>query len=120
VELPKYAPPVDNRDLRVRYLLKEIDEKQLKTVVQQRDRKRQKELEIRGPLELFVVSAMEFFQNEPSPEKLPVFLMSVETHINAPLRAIGDRYVNIVPHFEVTTSPDFPPKFHLTHYKPTA
>ena len=96
-DYPVVTAPADNRDLRVRYLLKDIDEKRFKVLIQQRDRKRQRELEVRGPLELFVITAMEFFQNAPTLEKTPAFIEQIETHVNAPLRAIGDRYANRTP-----------------------
>jgi hypothetical protein len=93
----------DNRDLRVRYLLKELTEARFKQLVQQRDRKRQKELEIRGPLELFVIMAMEFFIDKPTPEKAEVFKGQIETLVNSPLRAIGDRYANQVPQIDLVS-----------------
>ena len=102
-EYPTHAVPTDNTDLRVRYLLKEIDEKRFKSLVQQRDRKRQKELEIRGPLELFVITAMEFFLDAPAVEKAPDFATLIETLVNAPLRAIGERYANQVPQIDMKT-----------------
>jgi hypothetical protein len=98
--MPTGEPP-DNTDLRVRYLLKEIDEKRLKQLLQQRDRKRQRDIEIRGPLELFVVTTLEFFlthrKSPPTPEQMTAVEEHIETHVNAPLRDIGDRYANNVP-----------------------
>jgi len=102
VTLPSYAPPVDNTDIRVRYLLNELDEEGLKRVLQQRDRRRQKELEIRAPLELFVVTAMEFFLDAPTLSKLPTFISQIDEHVNAPLRAIGNRYANTVPQIDAS------------------
>ena len=103
VSLPRYASAsaAENTDLRVRYLLKELDEEGLKRALQQRDRKRQKELEIRGPLELFVVTALEFFLDVPTLVKLPAFVAQIEEHVNAPLRAIGARYANKVPQIDL-------------------
>ena len=96
-DYPVVTAETDNRDLRVRYLMKDIDEKRFKMLIQQRDRKRQLGLEVRAPLELFVITVMEFFQDAPSPEKTPVFIEQIETHVNVPLRAIGDRYANRTP-----------------------
>jgi len=106
VELHKYpthAVATDNRDLRVRYLLKELTEARFKQLVQQRDRKRQRELEIRAPLELFIITTMEFFLNKPTLEKAEVFKTQIDTLINAPLRAIGCRYGNMVPQLNLVT-----------------
>jgi hypothetical protein len=102
VTLPSYTA-ADNTDLRVRYLLKELDEEALKRTLQQRDRKRQKELEIRAPLGLFVVTALEFFLDEPSIDKLPSFIAEIEKHVNVPLKAIGIRYANKVPQINLVT-----------------
>jgi len=118
-DYPLITVPSNNQDLRVRYLLKEIDEKRFKTLIQQRDRKRERELEIRGPLELFVITAMEFFQNEPTPEKEPVFTEQIETHVNAPLRAIGDRYGNRTPQIEINKKAKAAYDLvRVGHYKP--
>ena len=100
----------DNRDLRVRYLMNELDEKKFKQLIQQRDRKRQRELEIRAVLELFVITTMEFFHNRPALANeakanaaLAAFQAQLETTMNAPLKAIGERYGNRVPLFDTTT-----------------
>ena len=103
-EFPTVAAPTNNTDLRVRYLLKELDEKRFKQLIQQRDRKRQLDLEIRGCLELFVVIVMEFF-HKPSvaAEKIKEFINQIDTLVNAPLRAIGERYGNRIIQIDTTT-----------------
>jgi hypothetical protein len=99
--LPGFAAAVDNTDIRVRYLLNELDEKRLGQLIQQRDRRHQREQEMRGPLELFVITTMELCQeiNRHSvPEKrIQAYTDLIETNINVPLRDIGDRYLNVVP-----------------------
>jgi hypothetical protein len=101
--LPVYTAPVDNTDLRVRYLLNELDEKRLGQLIQQRDRRRQRDQEIRGPLELFVITTMELCQEihrlrkTVKEERLDTFRVFVESNINVPMRDIGDRYLNVVP-----------------------
>jgi hypothetical protein len=99
--------PTDNRDLRVRYLLNELDEKQFKQLIQQRDRKLSRDLEIRAVLELFVITTMEFFNDRATlaneaktNEALAALQAQLETTMNAPLKAIGDRYKSLsVPRF---------------------
>jgi len=100
---PTEAVPTNNTDLRVRYLLKELEEKRFKQLVQQRDRKRQRELEIRAPLELFVLITMEFFQNAKHITDVSIkqYTDQIETLVNAPLREIGERYGNRVPQIDV-------------------
>ena len=93
---------LDNTDLRVRYLLKEIDDADFKQTVQQRDRKRLRNLEIRGPLELYVITVMEFFLQEPTIEKLPALTEQVRTMVNEPLAQIGKRYANRHPQICLT------------------
>jgi len=106
-ELASADTPTNNRDLRVRYLMNELDEKKFKQLVQQRDRKRQRELEIRAVLELFVITTMEFFHDRPTladqakaTAALTAYQVQLETTMNAPLKAIGERYGNRVPHLD--------------------
>jgi hypothetical protein len=93
---------LDNTDLRVRYLLKEIDDTEFKQKIQQRDRKRSRILEIRGPLELYVVTVLEFFLQEPTVEKMPALVEQIRTMVNEPLAQIGKRYGNRVPQICLT------------------
>jgi hypothetical protein len=106
-ELATTEAPTNNRDLRVRYLMNELDEKKFKQLIQQRDRKRQRELEIRAVLELFVITTMEFFNDRPTladqakaTAALAAFQVQLETTMNAPLRAIGERYGNRIPRLD--------------------
>lgn len=102
-EMPTEATVTNNTDIRVRYLLKEYDEKKLKQTLQQRDRKRQRTIEIRAPLELFVIMIMEFFveirrtKRAPTAEAIETLRTQITEHVNLPLQAIGQRYKNIVP-----------------------
>ena len=105
-DLANPETPTNNRDLRIRYLMNELDEDRFKQLIQQRDRKRQKELEIRAVLELFVVTTLEFFNDRPTlidevktAAALTTLLAQFETTINAPLKAIGERYKSRVPQF---------------------
>jgi hypothetical protein len=100
------ATPADNTDLRVKYLLKELDDHQFKLLLQQRDRKCQKEVEIRDCLGLFLALCTDFYQAFHNRNFLTATLQetalrtlveNIEKHVNEPLRAIGDRYANIVP-----------------------
>jgi hypothetical protein len=101
--LPGMAAPNDNTDLRVRYLLNEIDDKRLGQLIQQRDRRHQREQEIRGPMELFVITTMELCQEinhrrtAVPTERFVTYRTLIERDVNNPLRDIGDRYMNVVP-----------------------
>lgn len=101
--LPGMAADTDNTDLRVRYLLNELDDKRLGQLIQQRDRRRQRELEMRGPLELFVITTMELCQEIVrtkrvlKDDRITVYKTLITENVNDPLRDIGDRYMNIAP-----------------------
>lgn len=102
-DMPVAQQAADNTDLRVRYLLKDIDEKKLQQLLQQRERRRQRNLEIRGPLELFVLTVLEFFvqlertKKAPTPESILALQEQIRAHVNEPLCEIGRRYNNAVP-----------------------
>jgi hypothetical protein len=127
VELPGLPLPtqlLDNTDLRVQYLLKEIDEKQFRQKLQRRTREHDRDLEFRGPLELAMVTILEFFVwlAQPAHRSLSIsggyepyritkkteLVHEIETrvealvkflkdYINKSLRDIGDRYANQAP-----------------------
>jgi hypothetical protein len=102
-EMPTEARATDNTDLRVRYLLKDIDEKKLQQLLQQRDRRRQRNLEVRAPLELFVLTVLEFFielsrtKKAPTAESIVALQAQIRELVNEPLQEIGRRYSNAVP-----------------------
>ena len=105
-DLPTPEAPTDNRDLRVRYLMNELDEKKFKQLIQQRDRRRQRDIELRAVHELFAVTVLEFFHTPATlgdEKAFGALQAQIETTINAPFKAIGDRYANRVPLFDVTT-----------------
>jgi hypothetical protein len=120
VELPALPDPtrlLDNTDLRVQYLLKEIDDKQFRQKLQQRERVRSRDLEFRGPLELAVVTILEFFVwlAQPSQRvlakrteiaheieiRVDALYEFLDGYINKSLRDIGDRYANQAPQFQL-------------------
>jgi hypothetical protein len=105
VDLADLLTVVDNRDLRVKYLLNELDEKKFKQLIQQRDRKLKRDLEIRAVLELFVITTMEYFHGSyiTTDANIKAFQQQIDITINAPLKAIGERYANRIPQFEIDT-----------------
>lgn len=102
-DMPVAQQAADNTDLRVRYLLKDFDEKKLQQLLQQRERRRQRNLELRGPLEIFVLTVLEFFielqrtRKAPTAEAIQTMEDQIRTHVNEPLQEIGRRYNNVVP-----------------------
>ena len=106
-QLPNSETATDNRDLRVRYLMNELEEDRFKQLIQQRDRKRQRDLEIRAVLELFVITVLEFFNDRAAladeaktTAALSALQAQLETTMNAPLKTIGERYKSRVPQFD--------------------
>lgn len=97
----------DNTDLRVKYLLKELDEDKFRQAIQQRDRVRSRNLEFRGPLELYVITVMEFFLQDPTPAKLPALLDQITKLVNEPLQVIGQRYNNRYPQIDTEGNVEF-------------
>ena len=96
-----------NADLRVDYLLKQIDEKRFKITLQQRDRTRARILEVREPLELFVLLTMEFFHGvvrsseNIQPSEVERLKIQIRDLVNEPLVCIGQRYNASVPQIVV-------------------
>ena len=101
----------DNTDLRVKYLLKDIDDKEFSQKLQQRDKVWQFKRELRGPLELFVITTLEFFQGlgldpptdfSAAYDRDSAYRSAVENLINKPLQEISQRYARQVPQIDLT------------------
>jgi len=109
-EMPTETRAADNTDLRVRYLLKDFDEKKFQQLLQQRERRRQRNLELRAPLELFVLTVLEFFielqrtKKAPTPAAMLALQEQIRQHVNEPLQEIGRRYNNVVPQINLDTA----------------
>lgn len=86
------AYPQNNEELRVKYMLNELTEKQFKQKVQLNDKKHQKELEIRDSYELFKTLVMDFFLSNLTDETVPQLPILVEEFVNNPLKQIAHRY----------------------------
>ena len=87
--------------------MNELEEDRFKQLIQQRDRKRQRDLEIRAVLELFVITVLEFFNDRAAladeaktTAALAALQAQLETTMNAPLKTIGERYKSRVPQFD--------------------
>lgn len=124
VVLPELRRVPNNLDLRVRYLLNDIDEKRFQQLLQQRERRHQRNQEVAGPLELFVLTALEFFielhksRKAPTPEAVVALLATIREHVNPALQEIGRRYNNIVPQINLDTNPSSNKGRGYEAYKP--
>lgn len=122
-EYPRETDRADNTDLRVRYLLGDFDDATLRQRLQQRERKRQMELEVRGPLEVFVLATLELFQQIVADtyltsERLNEYYAKMEATVNAPLRSIGDRYKKTVPQLDLSAVATHYSFLRIYGYKP--
>ena len=100
VPLPRPDELQDNLDLRIKFLMKEIDEAHFKRLVQQRDKRRQKGIEVRATLELLIAIANEYYES-PTADKFDLFQSQIQELVNEPLTDIGERYQNKVPLIEL-------------------
>ncbi len=99
----------ENVDIRVKYLLNDIDEASLRRLLHTRERRNERKLEIRAPLELLVITLLEFYVELFSREhtaaetidRINTCRVTIES-INQALRKIGDRYSCIVPQIQET------------------
>jgi len=103
---PRRTDPIANAntDLRVKYLLNQIDEKKFKQTIQTREKDRQKGLELRDVYELYMVLVTDFFATAATKEDVPRFLAMIEEFVNEPLKAISARYKNRVEIFDLSTN----------------
>jgi hypothetical protein len=109
VTIPHYRPaptanPLElNEELRVSYLIKEIDEEQLKSALQKREKKRNKDRAIYQVLEVYSLTAQETFQEIVRATKFEDMdpkrqtLMQIIQYCNEQLLAICKRYHCAVP-----------------------
>jgi hypothetical protein len=86
----------DNVDLRISFLLKEVDEAKLKKVLQQREKRRTKEKALRDIFEFFIAAASDLIRQlrEPavSPESLIPMLTELRDMTNDALAAVTKRF----------------------------
>ena len=106
-ELPRYEINEQNNetnsDLRIKYMIKEIDEKYWKSTLQKREKKYQKNIEVSQILQMFIDTASDIFRNiiavsdikdiEPNLNTLE----SLRVYSNSSLDKISSRYSCVVP-----------------------
>jgi hypothetical protein len=104
VEVPRVAArDIDNKDLRVKYLLGDIKEKELKSTIKQRYKKREKDTAVRQILDMYVATMTALFDNilrKKTKSAITNSLSEFETirkYVNAELKKVGERYCNVVP-----------------------
>lgn len=91
----------NNIDLRIRYMLKEIDEEEWKTLLQRREKRVAKETDMRMLYEMVYESGRDIFRRLASPvakkrEEVPHELEALRLYYNDELLKIGSRYASKV------------------------
>jgi hypothetical protein len=94
--MPRYTTGNgDNRDLRIKFMIGDINEDEFKKKIQQRDKARQRKGEIHQVLEMFTTVLSDLFQafvsNSRSSE-LVESLDELRNHFNTTMLAISNRY----------------------------
>lgn len=100
---PRLDEVPDNGDLGVEYTLKNIDIEKWKGELWKRETKREKGLDLRGPLDLFANVSSEVLrriaQGPPDNEFLDLIrqLRTLRDYVNSEMEKIGKRYGNMTP-----------------------
>jgi hypothetical protein len=87
----------DNRDLRIKFMIKDLTEEYFKKKLQQREKARQKKTEIRQVFEMYQAVTVDLFQSylqHKTPETLMNEFNQLRTHTNDELRKLSRRYTN--------------------------
>ena len=104
VELPRFVTNavIDNQDLRIKYLIKEIDENNFKAQLQQREKKNEKKRDIHNLLSLHQLVTVDIFNNiridnsVAQWRKAHTELDNLRAYVNTCMMRISKRYSNCV------------------------
>jgi hypothetical protein len=104
----------DTTPYRVKYCLKDIDDRRFSALLQQHEKRRELNLELVQALDVFVLMAFEFFAElrdlpteelrRSCAERCRAFAASVEELVNAPLQELARRYDRPMPRVETCVS----------------
>ena len=104
--LRENALVTDNRDLRIRFLLNEINEEYFKKVVQQREKKNQKTRDLIAILRMFTLTASDMLRQlvlrELNQEEFCTNIVELKEYTNVSLTNIGKRYNCVKRHIGTT------------------
>ena len=87
----------DNRDLRIQYMINDIDEETFKKKIQQREKARQRKSDILQVLQMFMAVLVDLFQAFMQDRKVEAIVNSLRelrNHVNATLTDVSKRYGN--------------------------
>ena len=104
IELPTYRErgtiETQNVDLRIKYIINEIDEEKWKKLLQQREKQRRKKLDMYQILEMFYNTGSDIFKNitksktENDCDNVIINMDALITHVNTNLKKIAEKYKN--------------------------
>lgn len=102
VVIPRYpirAGIMDNSDLRVKYLMKEIDESKWTRILKARQKKTEKDRAVHQVLEMFTTSMIDLFNTYVTGQtnNLEKQTNALREYVNHELAKIGNQYNNKVP-----------------------
>jgi hypothetical protein len=94
--MPRYTTGnQDNRDLRIKFMIGDINEDEFKKKIQQREKARLRKGEIRQVLEMYTTVLGDLFQayvSNSSASELVESLDELRNHFNATMLAVSNRY----------------------------
>jgi len=99
VILARYQTDIvdDNRDLRIKFMLKDFTDDIFKKKLQQREKARQKKSDIRQVLEMYQAVTIDLLQAFTEHKRADVAMGSftrLKDHVNEELKSISRRYTN--------------------------
>jgi hypothetical protein len=94
--MPRYTTGnLENRDLRIKFMIGDINEDEFKRKIQQREKARQRKGEIHQVLEMYTTVLGDLFQSfasNNSASELVESLDELRNHFNATMLAVSNRY----------------------------
>ena len=95
--LPRYTVDLamDNRDLRIKLMIGDIDEDDFKKKIQQREKARQRKTEIHQVLEMYMAVTNDIFQSFVQTKNIPDLINSLhelKSHVTETLADVSKRY----------------------------
>jgi ribosomal protein S27AE len=98
VLIPRYTTNVnDNRDLRIKLMIGDIDENEFKKKIQQREKARQRKTDIIQVLEMYNAVLIDLFQKfieDQDVDDLVTALDNLRVHVNSTIAIVSKRYSN--------------------------
>jgi len=99
VLIPRYTVNLaaDNRDLRIKLMIEDIDEDDFKKKIQQREKARQRKTEIRQVIEMYIAVTGDIFQSFVQNPTIPDLINSLNelrNHMNNTMTEISKRYTH--------------------------